>query len=76
MDYNFFIPIITIFYSTKSRNANITQRRLTFVNVRVYKNVHSNKNVFSHVASIYANLLEQNIAFASEKSSTPTGKPF
>ena len=29
MDYNFFIPFITIFYSTKSRNAN-AQRRVTF----------------------------------------------
>ena len=29
--------------------------------------------VFTHVASIYANLLEQKKAFAYEKSSTPTG---
>ena len=29
--------------------------------------------VFTHVASIYANLLEQKKAFTSEKSSTPTG---
>ena len=29
--------------------------------------------VFPHVASIYANLLEQKKAFAYEKSSTPTG---
>ena len=29
--------------------------------------------VFTHVASIYANLLEQKKAFTKEKSSTPTG---
>ena len=29
--------------------------------------------VFTHVASIYANLLEQKKAFTQEKSSTPTG---
>ena len=29
--------------------------------------------VFTHVASIYANLLEQKNAFTYEKSSTPTG---
>ena len=31
------------------------------------------QSVFTHVASIYANLLRQKKAFASEKSSTPTG---
>ena len=31
------------------------------------------QSVFTHVASIYANFLEQKKAFALEKSSTPTG---
>ena len=35
--------------------------------------VSSLESVFTHEASIYANLLEQKKAFAQEKSSTPTG---
>ena len=37
------------------------------------QNGKNSKSVFTHVASIYANLLEQKKAFALEKSSTPTG---
>ena len=40
---------------------------------KVNSSLFSTYSVFTHVASIYVNLLEQKKAFAQEISSTPTG---
>ena len=56
--YDFEISLYQVLY----HNLKVVRQ---FVNTRIC--------VFTHVASIYANLLEQKKAFAQEKSSTLTG---
>ena len=54
-------------YYIKVRYNRQGKREICFAAKRV------EQSVFTHVASIYANLLEQKKSFAYEKSSTPTG---
>ena len=57
--YDFDISLYQVLYQ------NLKVVRQFVINTRIC--------VFTHVASIYANLLEQKKAFAQEKSSTLTG---